>query len=180
MLVKWGPGRRPSKWFIVERWLHTGVTRYNEQWDIWKLINRASLHTFASDRCRLVGGLCYLGRKISKRFSMLGFGGIALSTPTDSCDLFHDDVIKWKHLPRYWPFVRGIHRSPVNSPYQGQWRGALMFSLISTWPNGWVNTWDADDLRRHCAHYDVIVMYPYSSGCLSVTGWFTGVTAVFC
>ena len=27
----------------------------------------------------------------------------------------HDDVIKWKHFPRYWPFVRGIHRSPVNS-----------------------------------------------------------------
>ena len=24
---------------------------------------------------------------------------------------FHDDVIKWKHFPRYWPFVRGIHRS---------------------------------------------------------------------
>ena len=24
-----------------------------------------------------------------------------------------DDVIKWKHFPRYWPFVRGIHR--VNS-----------------------------------------------------------------
>ena len=22
-----------------------------------------------------------------------------------------DDVIKWKHFPRYWPFVRGIHRS---------------------------------------------------------------------
>ena len=20
----------------------------------------------------------------------------------------HDDVIKWKHFPRYWPFVRGI------------------------------------------------------------------------
>ena len=27
----------------------------------------------------------------------------------------HDDVIKWKHLPRYWPFVREIHRSPVKS-----------------------------------------------------------------
>ena len=25
----------------------------------------------------------------------------------------HDDVIKWKHLPRYWPLVRGIHWSPV-------------------------------------------------------------------
>ena len=42
----------------------------------------------------------------------------------------HDDVIKWKHFPRYWPFVRGIHRPRVNSPHKGQWRGALMFSLI--------------------------------------------------
>ena len=25
--------------------------------------------------------------------------------------IYHDDVIKWKHFPRYWPFVRGIHRS---------------------------------------------------------------------
>ena len=24
----------------------------------------------------------------------------------------HDDVIKWKHVPRYWPIARGIHRSP--------------------------------------------------------------------
>ena len=39
----------------------------------------------------------------------------------------HDDVIKWKHFPRYWPFVRGIHRSAVNSPHKGQWRGASMF-----------------------------------------------------
>ena len=29
----------------------------------------------------------------------------------------HDDVIKGKLFPRYWPFVRGIHRSPVNSPH---------------------------------------------------------------
>ena len=42
----------------------------------------------------------------------------------------HDDVIKWKHCPRYWPFVWEIHRSPVNFPHKGQWRGALMFSLI--------------------------------------------------
>ena len=41
----------------------------------------------------------------------------------------HEDVIKWKHFPRYWPFVRGIHRSPANSPHKGQWRGALMFSI---------------------------------------------------
>ena len=70
----------------------------------------------------------------------------------------HDDVIKWKHFPRYWPFVRGIHRSPVNSPHKGQWRGALMFSLICARINGWVNTGEAGGLRRYRAHYDVIVM----------------------
>ena len=53
--------------------------------------------------------------------------------------LAHDDVIKWKHFPRYWPFVQGIHRSPVNSPHKGQWRGALMFYLIFARINGWVN-----------------------------------------
>ena len=41
--------------------------------------------------------------------------------------------IKWKHFPRYWPFMRGIHPSPVNSPLKGQWRGALMFSLLCAW-----------------------------------------------
>ena len=70
----------------------------------------------------------------------------------------HDDVIKWKDFPRYWPFVRGIHRSPVNFPHKGQWRGALMFSLICVWINGWVNNREAGDLRRYRAHYDVIVI----------------------
>ena len=71
----------------------------------------------------------------------------------------HDDVIKWKHFPRYWPFVRGIHRSPVNSSHKGQWRGALMFSLICVWINDWVNNREAGDLRRYRAHSDVIVMW---------------------
>ena len=70
----------------------------------------------------------------------------------------NDDVIKWKHFPRYWPFVRGIHRSPVNSPHKGQWRGALMFSLIYARIDGWVNNREAGDLRRHHAHHDVTVM----------------------
>ena len=70
----------------------------------------------------------------------------------------HDDVIKWKHFPRYWPFVRGIHRSQVNYPHKGQWHGALMFSLICVWIIGWVNNREAGDLRRYHAHYDVILM----------------------
>ena len=70
----------------------------------------------------------------------------------------HDDFIKWKHFPRYWPFVRGIHRSPVNSPYKGQWRGALMFSLICVWINDWVNNREAGDLRLYRTHNDATVM----------------------
>ena len=53
---------------------------------------------------------------------------------------------------RYWPFVRGIHQSPVNFPHKGQWRGALMFSLIWILINGWVNNREAGDLRRHRSH----------------------------
>ena len=69
----------------------------------------------------------------------------------------HDDFIKWKYLPRYWPFVRGIHRSPLNYPHKGQWRGALMFFICAR-INAWVNKREAGDLRHYGAHYDVTVM----------------------
>ena len=69
-----------------------------------------------------------------------------------------------KHFPRYWPFVRRIHRSPVNSPRKGQRRGALMFSLICAWINRWVNNREAGDLRRYRPHYNVIVMPPITGG----------------
>ena len=58
----------------------------------------------------------------------------------------HDDVIKWKVVTDEFP-------------HKGQWRGALMFSLICAWINGWVNNGEAGDLRRHRAHYDVTVMH---------------------
>ena len=35
----------------------------------------------------------------------------------------HDDVIRWKHFPRYWPVTGEF-------PHKGQWRGALMFSDV--------------------------------------------------
>ena len=66
---------------------------------------------------------------------------------------YPDDVIKWKHCPRYWLFVRGI------PPHKGQWRGALMFSLICARINDWVNNREAGDLRRYRSHYDVSVMW---------------------
>ena len=72
--------------------------------------------------------------------------------PVACAVLFHEDVIKWKQLPRYWPFVRRIHRSLVNSPHKSQWRGILMFSLICARTHCWVSNSDAADLGRH--HYD--------------------------
>ena len=64
----------------------------------------------------------------------------------------HDDVIKWKHFLRYWPFGRIIHWSPLNFPHKAS--DAVICACI----NSWVNNREAGDLRRHRAHYDVTVM----------------------
>ena len=85
---------------------------------------------------------------------------------------YHDDVIKWKHFPRHWPLVRGIHWTSGNSLYKGQWGGALIFSLICAWTNGWANDWDAGDLRWHRTHCDVTVMTQHRY----LHRWFFGVT----
>ena len=44
--------------------------------------------------------------------------GFILFWPTDQSVPVHDDVIKWKHFPRYWPFVRG--NSPVPGEFPAQ------------------------------------------------------------
>ena len=70
---------------------------------------------------------------------------------------WHDGVIKRKHFPRYWPFVREFTgNSPV--PAQRPVTRSLMFSLICVWINGWVNNRGTGDLRRYRAFYDVTVM----------------------
>ena len=56
---------------------------------------------------------------------------------------------------------------PVNFPHKGQWRAALMFALICVWISAWINNRKAGDLRRYCAHYDVIVMDLTRPWCLS-------------
>ena len=91
-------------------------------------------------------------------FSHLSYYGENCILTKSHFAVLHDDVIKWKHFPHYWPFVRGSHRSPVNSPHKGQWCGPLMFPLIYAWINGCGNNREAGDLRPHCAHYDITVM----------------------
>ena len=85
--------------------------------------------------------------------------------------LLHDDVIKWKHFPRNCPLC-GEFTGPGEFPHKGQWRGALMFSLICAWIKGWVNNREAGDLRRHRGHYDVNVMwYTEMGSSLTETKW---------
>ena len=69
--------------------------------------------------------------------------------------IWHDDVIKWKRFPRYWRFVRGTHRSSVNS--QRPMMQSLVFSLVCARRKGRVNGREARDFRSHRAHYDVSV-----------------------
>ena len=59
---------------------------------------------------------------------------------------FHDAVVKWKHSPREFPAQRPVTRS-----------FDVLFDLRLN--NAWVNNREAGDLRRHRAHYGVIVIY---------------------
>ena len=89
----------------------------------------------------------------------------------------HDDVIKWKHFPRYWPFVRGIHRSPGNSPHKKP-EARNFYALFDLRlhkresKNG-----EAGDLWHHRAHYDVSVMRVFRFKC---TCWVNKSTKIQC
>ena len=129
-------------WKSIFRWSLTTSFRYKLNHDLYQI----------SSRWNLIWILFLFSEKVSKM-------QLSSSWWATRCKwVLHDDGIKWKHFPRYWPFVRGIHQPPVNSPHKGQWRGALMFSLICAWINGWINNGEAGDLRRHRAHYDVTVI----------------------
>ena len=70
----------------------------------------------------------------------------------------HDDVIKWKHSVLLG-ICAGNSSVTGEFPTQRPVTRNLVFSLICAWINAWVNNREAGDLRRHCAHYDVIVMH---------------------
>ena len=82
-----------------------------------------------------------------------GFQSLVQFGASTYCFLGNSIEVIW--IPHTLSFV---YRSPVKSPHKGQWRRSLMFSFILAWINGWVNNREAGDLRRHRAHYDVIVM----------------------
>ena len=82
----------------------------------------------------------------------------------------------WRHQMETFSALLAIcagnSPAPVNSPPKGQWRGALMFSLICARINGWVNSGEACDLRRHRVHYYVIVILsPTEQFEFNITHW---------
>ena len=90
---------------------------------------------------------------------------LSLNVHTTWCDLSYGpskNLPSWRHQMGIFSALlvlcAGNKRTPVNSPHKEQWRGALMFSLICTWINGWVKNREAGDLRLNRAHYDVTVM----------------------
>ena len=71
-------------------------------------------------------------------------------------DILTIGIAWWRHqMETFSPLLAFCVRTG-EFPTQGQWRGALICARI----NGWVNTGEASDLRRHRVHYDVIVMAP--------------------
>ena len=70
--------------------------------------------------------------------------------------MWHDDVIELKHFSCYWPFVRGIHRSPVDFPHKEQVTQSFdvfwVFFLVYAWTNGWTNSGISSDLIRYAGH----------------------------
>ena len=99
--------------------------------------------------------------------SLVPRGTTVVMCPTDVIDasilliskaVFYDDIIKWKHFPCCWPFVRGMHLSPANSPHKASDAEVWCSLWFAPWINGWVNTREAGGLRHHRAYYHVIVM----------------------
>ena len=89
----------------------------------------------------------------------------------------HDDVIKWKHFSRYWPFVRGIHRSLVNSPLPVTRSFDVFFDLrlnkrLSKQSWGWWFETQSLSLWRHCNATDNVCVR-------SIARWHT-ILSIFC
>ena len=67
---------------------------------------------------------------------------------------FHDDVVKWKHFPRYWPFVRGI-TGLLWIPHTKA-SDAELWCFLELNKRLSKQSWGL--VRRYHAHYDVTVM----------------------
>ena len=101
------------------------------------------------------GALGTLGARASAGMVLTTKAGI-FRLQHQKSQLTHDDVIKWKHFPLYCPFVKGIHRSPVDSPPRPEaWSFDFLYDphlnqrLIKQSRRRWLET-PSYSLWRHC------------------------------
>ena len=82
-----------------------------------------------------------------------------------------DNVVKWKHFPRYWPFVRGSHRwiSLTKASDAELW---YFFDLRLNKPLSKHSTRDVGDLKCHRAHHDVTIIWQTASQIPTNDCWF--------
>ena len=132
-----------------------------------------TMHHFVIEMCTYVTKCCIVGCVCAIHYSEIRITGLLWRESTQlpvtlrpvTRKAFSRDPYKnawWRHemetLSAKLALCAGNSPVPVNSPHKAQWRGALMFSLICVWINGWVNNREAGDWRRHRGHYDVNVM----------------------
>ena len=116
----------------VLAYCHKTITEKKRQWNLYKNI------TIFIEQNALENGVC--------KMSTILFGLHCIP---------YDDVIKWKHFPRYWPFLRRNHRSPVNSPTKANDAELWFFYLrpnkrLSKQSWGWCFETPSHSLWRHC------------------------------
>ena len=94
-----------NKRFLISVW-HQAITWTNDDGDL------------GPDRMSLgQNGLMLYGLITYYSLVIIGPGNGFLPSGHQT-SAWHDCVIKWKHFPHYWPFVRGIHRVPGEFPAQ--------------------------------------------------------------
>ena len=98
----------PTNFAIWERLPISNWTHRNLQWNsetCWQVFIEDHENIVCDKSVILPRGELRKSLRVTKKHQLwylLAFNVINSS---------HDDVIKWKHFPRYWPFVRVIHRS---------------------------------------------------------------------
>ena len=100
----------------------------------------------------------YIATNVSSRKSATTFGDLP-----DWWKRYKTVWILWRYKIATFSVISVLcEGNPLvtgGSPRTGQWRGALLFSLICAWINGWANNPETGDLLRHRALYDVTVLH---------------------
>ena len=92
----------------------------------------------------------------TKRYWLIDNCCLFVSATWSACNVTHDisrahdAVIKWKHFSLYWPFVRGIHRSPVTQSPVTRRFDVFFDKRLCKQSRGWWFETPPCSLWRHC------------------------------